>query len=142
MCLFTNQTKPIITTEDIIVYKAVSGITKNTVNALYSNFIYTKGILNKTQLYSTKHGSALDEIDLKAWIHETPNKIIEKGFHFAFNSKRLLGLLSYGNTKIAEFLVPKGSEIYKGKEDLGVSNQIIYTGNIIKQKKLKNKKQI
>lgn len=147
MCLLTNQTKPIITTEDIIVYKVVKNLIEDIIVSTYQRFPYKKNELNKTKFtYGNPDARApFDDVDFASWRGESPEKVIEKGFHFAFTIKRLEKIVEHyymPERIIAEFLVPKGSKIYKGKEDLGVSNQIIYTGNIIKQKKLKNKKQI
>lgn len=139
MCLFTNQITPIITEKDIVVYKLVVNSTKNTVEACHQNFIYTKNKVEKTKITYTFKQIQFDEQDGREWAAENPKLIIEEGFHFAFTINRLeaslinwLSSVPKFNVHIAEFIVPKGSKLYKGKGDLGISNQIKYTGNIIK----------
>ena len=139
MCLLTNQTKAIITKEDIVVYKIILYPTENTVESVFQHFLYIKEKVEKTKFTYDKKIMPFDSKEKQEWAAENPKLIIEEGFHFAFTIQRLEANLkdwlvsfpSY-NHHIAEFIIPKGSKLYKGKGDLGISNQIKYTGNIIK----------
>lgn len=135
MCLLTRQIKPITTKKDLVVYKRLN-ITNNYLskkikyNSYYQEgYEYVKGILNTTTFGITKElpndTISFDNIATDYYKHynlliNRKLTVISEGFHACLTEERL------NNYEISfEFLIPKGSLIFKDATGLIVSNQII-----------------
>ena len=145
MCWITFK-KPVklIAKEDIIVQKVIcrrdNGRLKSPCkgNIIWSNNI---NIILTTALDSPKR-------DYK-------KKTIHEGFHSAkklelvslylfeasvWCSKRELVLWHESNDVLCEFIIPKGATYYVNENDAYVSNKIMFTGKIIEDNTLEDKK--
>jgi hypothetical protein len=134
MCLITEQKKPIILEEDLIVYKKVCMINK-LISALVYPFIYelnklyVVGIVkNKFTRYTTWWDMVVsDRYMLNLSDERNELIVIGKGFHSASKINRLLknvNDLNRDKFKIMECIIPKSSEVYFDETNLIASNQI------------------
>lgn len=128
MCLITEQQKPHIAQEDIIVYK----ILKKTLVSMYQFFQYKLGKLYHCEIKETNIATCFDDRDQKILEKKYPNwddiipelKYFDEGFHSAISKNRLKSYVDdYHN--IFKCTIPKGSEYYTEPSGLVVSNQII-----------------
>jgi len=139
MCLITTQKEPLITEEEITVYKLM-GIDGR---SPCQYFQYTFDKLFKTDITDLPPDSPANCFDGMdgAWLsnhfpewslinhRRSDLKYVEKGFHCAFEKSRLTLLLrSMHERYIASCTIPKGSEYYKDATGLCVFNQIIVHG--------------
>jgi len=148
MCLITKQKDYKIAKKDIPVWK----ILNNDDSAKhFSDFIYTKGELNKTRMKKVPRGEKSEILNRnKGWKamnsdviaiyydklgnwgkvgHPDRDKLtcIGQGFH-AITKKKMAtdyhkDLNSFSN-KLVKFIIPKGAKYYKDVADCNVSNQI------------------
>ncbi len=126
MCLVIRKNSdPIITTEDIVVYKKVIKLNKEEVMSpfMFFKYVYDVEYTIDSKLIPYRSGLYADE---KAALHyeevlEIELVYINVGFHFAFTKKRLS---SYTGT-VVTCIIPKGSRMYKDETGFGVSNRII-----------------
>ena len=143
MCLVTNQQKPIILTEDMIVYKLLTTANHPLILSIYFNFSWTLNKKYKTKILKRKlthdNFSHYDEMALESLFQLTKTKsitgllicfreknhgysIISDGFHSFKTIERISGLTHH---TIFECTIPKGSKIYEDTSGLIVSNQLI-----------------
>lgn len=138
MCLITNQKTPLITEEDIKVYKVIN----SNYNPFYfsrGNFTYKLGELNETTIQESDDWTAFDDDD-DAWIdklvdsHSRANhpdlKCFGQGYHSCFNLDYLKKTIEqyWKNDRsvlLVECIIPKGSEYYKNPLDIYISNKLI-----------------
>lgn len=133
MCLITEQKEPIITTEDIIVYKVLTKHRYGYISVFFLKQpkIYLPGTLYKTEMMPTNSIACFDSKVERAYDVESSKLThIGPGFHFLtfterFNPDRLIYDLS-----IVECIIPKGSEVYYDATGLGVANQIILKSEV------------
>lgn len=145
MCLaIYKDTKFEIAKEDLIVYKIILdfGYSNNIVTSEYTYFKYVKDRLNLTtigfeedkqnqipldsrerDIIETSFNTSIENIkdqNLVRWI--------KTGFHFMFNENRATSyMIDSLYICLGEFLIPKGSIIYRGIDsDLGVTTKIIF----------------
>jgi len=147
MCLITTQKQVKIAEEDIICYKTVN-IHNNIICSVFNTFVWTLGKLVKTEITEifSGHGylTCFDSIDsntnsingklphqlLDNEIRELGIRCFEQGFHSAKTKERIeYRLQIYDDEelmeKLAECIIPKGSEYYENNNDLMISNQLI-----------------
>lgn len=136
MCLITEQQIPCRTTEDKTVYKIITKETNNICRPVFMNthFEYHIGRLEKTTLtlsddISERHFDYVVGTEYKLEKRRiTDYTIVTQGFHAMTTLDRAKNALDDEEPSqfIAEFLIPKGSQIYTDKTNLIVSNQIIF----------------
>ena len=148
MCLaIYKDTKFEISKEDLIVYKIIlTSWDSNTVISEYTRFRYVKDRLNLTTISFEEDNYNQVPLDSRErYIIETlfntnlenikdQNLVrwIKTGFHFMFNENRAINLIDDCNVYLGEFLIPKGSIIYRGIDsDLGVTTKIIFKNIIL-----------
>ena len=139
MCLITDRLDPIITTEDMVVYKLMKHIKTDygiDVVTPYERFLYEINKLYKTEITETCDRCYFDNV---AGIYyeellrkDCEIKSFEEGFHSAKTIERLktnelTSGICFNNIKIHKCIVPAGSIYYEDGTDLIVSNQIIIT---------------
>lgn len=146
MCLaIYKDTKFEITKEDLIVYKTIlNSDHSDIVVSEYTSFKYIKDHLNLTtisfeeNIYNQVPSDSIEcnsietlfDTNLKNIKDQNLVRWIKTGFHFMFNKNRATNILDTYN-HLGEFLIPKGSIIYRGIDsDLGVTTKIIFK-NII-----------
>jgi hypothetical protein len=151
MCLITKQKRPEILKEDLIVYKELNNCWDSTTNdyeikSCLTSFKYELGVLYQTEIKESEIPRNFDTI---AWnlnfkpmsqkdrdllyeqysrlsdstsdvrfFQELGYKVYGAGFH-SFESKYRTNDINY------ECVIPAGSEVYRDKSGLIVSNQII-----------------
>lgn len=130
MCLHTYLKKPLISSEDITVYKLLKIIGKKRF-ALYYDTKYRLNKLYRTEIKHTNEGSAYDTIAQNAFAMADAKSIVRiaSGYHSSLSIKRLKEDKDY-NHHLYECRIPAGSEVYIGLTDLVVSNQIIIVKRI------------
>ena len=148
MCLaIYKDTKFEIAKEDLIVYKIIlDSCYSDTVMSEYTCFRYIKDHLNLTTISFEEDRYNQVPLDSRErYIIETlfntnlenikdQNLVrwIKTGFHFMFNENRAINLIDDCNVYLGEFLIPKGSIIYRGIDsDLGVTTKIIFKNIIL-----------
>lgn len=148
MCLaIYKDTKFEISKEDLIVYKIIlTSWDSNTVISEYTRFRYVKDRLNLTTISFEEDNYNQVPLDSRErYIIETlfntnlenikdQNLVrwIKTGFHFMFNENRAINLIDNCNVYLGEFLIPKGSIIYRGIDsDLGVTTRIIFKNIVL-----------
>lgn len=134
MCLVTTQKKQYYTKKDMVVYKEVRFYDDNVVKSPYEYFFYEIGKLYETKFSFLNYGYCYDviaEYDFdEIRINRIPFKIIAEGFHSFSNIDRIpLHLkmppaLDYP-VRLYECVIPKGSQYFKDRTGLIVSNKII-----------------
>lgn len=148
MCLaIYKDTKFEISKEDLIVYKIIlTSWDSDTVISEYTRFKYVKDHLNLTTISFEEDNYNQVPLDSRErYIIETlfntnlenikdQNLVrwIKTGFHFMFNENRAINLIDDWNVYLGEFLIPKGSIIYRGIDsDLGVTTRIIFKNIVL-----------
>jgi len=136
MCLITRQKESKILKKDLTVFKFVKEFENNSCMSHVGSygFIYRKDILNKTTMKRSIDFSPFDDVVERNYpcCPEYNDDLISigEGFHSSLRKSRLSDILeSYflkPGTIIAEFVIPKGSEVYEDATGLIVSNQIIF----------------
>ena len=127
MCLVTEQKKPIITKKDMIVWKVVV-MRNGKANSPFNSCVWRKNVLRKVKFKITDEEMYTDgtaRIEYESLYNENKTISIRRGFHFCFTKKRCSSMMRWGNKMEVKFLIPAGSEIYKDKTGLGVTNQIM-----------------
>ena len=132
MCLITEQKKPKIAENDMIVYKVL----KASLYTPYQSFRYELGELYETTIKNSTEWTAFDLKDAE-WLNDhypkwkdgdfcaiTELKCIGQGFHSTLEPERLFNVAHYEG-EIYECTIPKGSEYYVNATGMCVSNQII-----------------
>ena len=135
MCLVTNQKKAKILKEDLTVYKIVVNRNGKIYAWMYDDYQYEVNKLYKQSMsVDNIPGSVMDEwvyyaynIKTKNWKNSKFKKYrnlnhIHEGFHSSLTIERLGNV---NETAIYRCVIPKGSEVFKDKTGLIVSNQII-----------------
>lgn len=119
--MIVKEFKTEILEQDLTTYKIVDeGYQDNTIISWCMGFIYTFGVLYKTQIQESYDTLFFDFKEDEAW-DSRERMYIGEGFHSSLTPDR------YKNKKglIVECTVPKGSEVIHGRTNLLVSNQII-----------------
>ena len=128
MCLIIASTdKKKIAKEDIVCYKILHTICKDSARAYIQNFEYEIKKLYETNIEFTDSLRVFDSLaveDRDSLIRRNiPIKSINKGFHSAKSISRITSENHFGD--IYECIIPKDSEYYEDKTNLIVSNKII-----------------
>ena len=140
------NTSPIITEEDITVYKVcyVPSFAKFfnkpiiAAESIYRNFEYLLNVLYQRDIGFSNEEPYSDETERAAWDNKNLNEdklFITTGFHSFASIERCKRHMMNGMMSIVEFIIPKGSELYKGRSECLVSNQIIFKGKAIPSSK-------
>jgi hypothetical protein len=125
MCLLTQQSKPIIITKDLIVYKDVKKVEEDIYISSHEGFKWKKGVLEQRCLFvctcDPQTSSSLDYITNNYYFNKNKVLSISIGLHAYCDKERPSHLFG----KLKEFLIPKGSEVYYDATGLIVSNQMM-----------------
>lgn len=133
MCLLTYQKKPIILSEDKIVYKILCGETSP-----YANFEYEFDKLYSTEIKKTSDATPYD-YEQRLLYKGNNDKLkdgvisIKEGFHSFTNieyAKTIIRRHNISYMNIHECIIPTGSEYYEDETHLCVSNNIIIKNKI------------
>ena len=130
MCLITEQTKPEILKEDLIVYKILYYGNLS----YFRKFVWEKGkmerqkmdpkIINTSDHYNGKY-TFCDDISQAVYDNGNKYTCISYGFH-AFVTKKRAGMLYTYGTEIHKFLIPAGAQVFRDKTGLIVSNKMMF----------------
>lgn len=135
MCLITTQKVAKVAEKDIIVYKEMNKISDTTCTSGYQGYLYTLGILNKTEIkdVESNNWTCADSVDSKYlnktygndWNKRRPAELrcIGQGYH-SFKTLERMDQGVYLDDRY-ECAIPAGSEYYEDATGLLVSNQII-----------------
>ena len=150
MCLVTYQRKSIKLDKDLIVYKKtyLQSTIDDSVRSLVQQFKYQVNKIYHCELgiYHSRYLGSAEFADytsqryyqkrfwLYLWnklryINPRPLTEISLGFHAYTTIKRAK---SDSALTISEFMIPAGSEVFYDKTGMIVSNNIMFTGKIIK----------
>lgn len=127
MCLVTQQQKPRITTEDMIVWKI---LTKSLMSVFF-DFTWERGELYRTEIVILDPSCSFEYYNGTAYdYYEECDKVtliqIAQGFH-AFTDEEVVDAEISGlNRRVkAKCLIPAGSEVFEDATGLIVSNQMM-----------------
>lgn len=135
MCLITDQLTAKIATEDIVVFKALKKVNKESARSYMSStgFTYTLGETYRTEIKDSCDWTPLDERNRNflnrhhpKWYSENTNvlKCIGQGFHAAKTPNRMKGFDGSNGESIYQGTIPAGSEYFEDGDGLIVSNSI------------------
>lgn len=133
MCLaiVPNQ-KPVITTEDIVVYKSLILEECGNLQSEFNPTYWELNVLKESELKISNSGQFFDAIAQKAsYALNVEPDFVNKGLHFFTSKQRYLNAYREENCAerndrvICKALIPKGSTVYYDTSGLGVSNQLI-----------------
>jgi hypothetical protein len=132
MCLVTKQKVAKIAKEDITCYKILGA----NLRTPYMGYTYNVGKLYKVKLSVrwTNNWCSFDAKTDKAYLRKSGGDMvvneIEKGFHAALKVDRLKDVWGVKRYGVFEFLIPTGSEYFRDKTGLIVSNRIMLVNDI------------
>jgi len=137
MCLITEQMKPEILKEDLVVYKCLDGR-----NSIFYDYKWTKNRMAKTNFSSGKINTCKTfagcySDDIAERTYKKQNRIllcVHRGFHACLTFARAMEY-DYSGKSICEMKIPKSARVFKDSTGLIVSNKMM----LIKPAKVKIK---
>jgi len=125
MCLITEQTKPEITTKDIVVWKVLKNMLSITFPAKWTRGKLKRAKLNWKNSICPDSRAFFDNRSYDAYRDTTEFIIVSTGLHAFCTKNRNPFCMEFNNYKLHKMLIPAGSKIFKDKTGLIVSNQMI-----------------